>query len=37
VRTSLTELLAKAGFEEDYSLTNHGQVLEELIDRFYIP
>ena len=37
VRTSLTELLAKAGFEEDYSLTNQGEMLEELIDRFYIP
>ncbi len=37
VRTSLTDLLAKAGFEEDYSLTRPGQMLEELIDRFYIP
>ena len=32
VRASLTELLAQAGFGEDYSPTKQGQVLEELID-----
>ena len=37
VKDSLTELMARAGFEEDYSLTKPGQMLEELIDRFYIP
>ncbi len=37
VRASLTELLAQAGFEEDYSPTKPGRILEELIDRFYIP
>ena len=34
VRTSLTELLAKIGFNDDYSLTADGQLLENLIDRF---
>jgi len=36
MRASLTELLARAGFGEDYSPTKEGLVLEELIDRFYI-
>lgn len=35
LRACLTERLATVGFQEDYSLTNQGQVLEELIDRFY--
>ena len=37
LRAFLTERLATLGFEKDYSLTNQGQMLEELIDRFYLP
>jgi hypothetical protein len=36
MRASLTELLARTGFGEDYSPTKQGLVLEELIDRFFI-
>jgi hypothetical protein len=36
VRDILTEQLAYSGFQEDYSLTTQGQMLESLIDRFYI-
>jgi hypothetical protein len=36
VRDLLTEELARRGFKEDYSPTKEGQVLEELIDRFYL-
>lgn len=35
LRACLTERLATIGFQEDYTLTNQGQVLEDLIDRFY--
>jgi hypothetical protein len=34
LRGQLTELLAKVGFNSDYSPNNQGQLLEELIDRF---
>jgi hypothetical protein len=37
LRSFLTEQLAKIGFQEDYSLTERGKILEELIDRFYLP
>jgi len=37
LRGHLTELLAKVGFESDYSLNEHGRMLEELIDRFHRP
>jgi len=36
IRAFLTELLAQTGFQEDYSPTKQGLVLEQLIDRFYI-
>lgn len=36
VRDILTEQLARSGFQGDYSLTTQGQMLESLIDRFYI-
>jgi hypothetical protein len=36
VRAYLTELLAKVGFDQDYSLTKDGAILEKLIDRFYL-
>lgn len=37
LRGHLTELLAKVGFDIDYSPNEQGQVLEELIDRFHCP
>lgn len=37
LRAYLTERLATFGFQKDYSLTEQGQMLEELIDRFYLP
>lgn len=37
LRGHLTELLAKVGFDSDYSPNEQGEVLEELIDRFYRP
>lgn len=36
IRDSLTELLAKNGFNEDYSLNANGVLIEKLIDTFYI-
>jgi hypothetical protein len=36
VRTILTELLAKVGFDIDYNLTKEGEIIEDLIDRLYI-
>jgi hypothetical protein len=36
LRGCLTELLAKSGFDKDYSLTESGAILEGLIDKFYI-
>lgn len=35
LRDYLTEQLAVVGFDENYSLTQQGQMLEDLIDRFY--
>lgn len=35
VRDSLTEAIARTGFDDDYAPTIHGKMLEELIDRFY--
>jgi hypothetical protein len=37
LRSHLTELLAKVGFNMDYSPNDQGQLLEELIDRFFYP
>jgi hypothetical protein len=37
VRALLTERLASVGFQEDYSLTKEGQILEDLLDRFFAP
>lgn len=37
LRGNLTELLAKIGFDSDYSPNEQGQMLEELIDRFHRP
>ena len=36
VRDYLTTQLAATGFDEDYRPNRQGQVLEELIDRFYV-
>lgn len=36
LRGYLTEQLAKTGFGKDYSLTKEGEILEALIDKFYI-
>lgn len=37
LRDCLTEQLARVGFDENYSLTKTGQMIEDLIDRFYVP
>lgn len=37
VRDYLTTELAASGFDQDYSPTQRGQMLEDLIDRFFIP
>jgi len=36
IRDHLTTRLAMVGFDKDYSPNAQGQLLEELIDRFYI-
>jgi hypothetical protein len=36
LRGYLTELLAAVGFDQNYSPNEQGQVLERLIDRFYL-
>jgi hypothetical protein len=35
LRSSFTDRLAKVGFDANYELTSEGQLLEELITRFY--
>lgn len=37
VRDLLTVELARRGFREDYSASKRGRMLEQLIDRFFIP
>jgi hypothetical protein len=37
LREKLTVRLAQAGFDEDYSLTNEGRILESIIDKLYMP
>jgi len=37
LREFLTVRLASIGFQGDYSLTEQGRTLEELIDRFFVP
>jgi len=37
LRDYLTTQLATIGFDEDYSPNEQGQMLENLIDRFYLP
>ena len=37
LRSYLTEQLARIGFEDDYTLTKDGAMLEVFIDKFYIP
>ena len=37
LRDRLTMVLAEVGFDENYSLNQRGQLLETLIDKFYIP
>ena len=37
LRDALTEQLAQRGLAEGYSPTKEGHLLEELIDRFYLP
>ena len=32
----LTDLLAKSGFDIDYSPTNEGSIIEDLIDKFLV-
>ena len=36
IREYLTKRLAESGFDKDYSPTKQGEMLEELIDRFYV-
>lgn len=36
LRDYLTTQLAKVGFDKNYSPNQQGQILEELIDRFYL-
>ena len=37
LRDSLTTQLAAVGFDKNYYPNEQGQMLEELIDRFYVP
>lgn len=37
VRKWLTTQLALAGFDQNYDLNKEGQILEDLIDRFFVP
>ena len=37
LREFLTVCLATVGFKGDYSLTEQGRILEELINRFFVP
>jgi hypothetical protein len=37
LRGYLTEELALSGFNSDYALNNEGQILEDLIDKFFVP
>lgn len=37
LREYLTEHLARMGFDEKYEINEQGRVLEELIDRLFIP
>jgi hypothetical protein len=37
LRDSLTTQLAAVGFDKNYSPNEQGKMLEELIDRFYVP
>jgi hypothetical protein len=36
LRGYLTDRLPVVGFDKDYSLTEEGQILQELIDRFFL-
>ena len=36
-RDAFTVQLAQVGFDEKYDTTSEGQILENLIDRFYVP
>jgi hypothetical protein len=37
LRERLTELLAKVGFDIDYSPTPEGELIERIIDALYVP
>ena len=37
VRDYLTTQLAAVGFDEEYRPNQQGRIIEELIDRFYVP
>jgi hypothetical protein len=37
LRDRLTRVLAEVGFDENYSPNQRGQLLEGLIDKFYLP
>jgi hypothetical protein len=37
LRARLTELLAKVGFDIDYSPTPEGELIERIIDALYVP
>ena len=36
LRGYLTEQLARIGFSKDYALTKDGEIIESLIDKFYL-
>lgn len=36
IRDWATEKLQKVGFDKEYNLTSEGQILEDLIDLFYV-
>src|SRR5215831_5562097 len=37
IRDGLTKALAQSGFDRSYELNPRGRLLEELIDRFFLP
>ena len=37
LRDAFTDRLAKVGFDKDYDPTAEGRMLEDLIDRFFMP
>ena len=37
LRSTFTERLAAIGFDTEYAVNDEGRMLEDLIDRFYVP